>query len=240
MIDTLEAAAAWVDEVGLALLFPKADVVLPSLWGEVAGDAAAPHAVREPDGTFVRWADGMAFLWSAKDELPARGLVCVGKHVARVTACVAPRVVPVLVAQLDRAEPAGLEDELVSAIRANGPLTGTELRTLVGAPKREVDRGIAALHRQLVLTSSHRVQQEAGWGAVAHDLLDRKWRLPERLPPSDVARRELARLVLATAGELTAADLAGVLGWRRQLAAEVLDEVAAARNTAEFRIWAAP
>ena len=32
MIDTLEAAAAWVDEVGLALLFPKADVVLPSLW----------------------------------------------------------------------------------------------------------------------------------------------------------------------------------------------------------------
>ena len=128
----------------------------------------------------------------------------------------------------------------MSAIRANGPLTGTELRTLVGAPKREVDRGIAALHRQLVLTSSHRVQQEAGWGAVAHDLLDRKWRLPERLPPSDVARRELARLVLATAGELTAADLAGVLGWQRQLAAEVLDEVAAARNTAEFRIWAAP
>lgn len=240
MIDTLEAAAAWVDEVGLALLFPKADVVLPSLWGRVAGNVAAPPAVREPDGTFVRWSDGMAFLWRAKDELPARGLVCVGRHVARVTACVAPRVVPALVAQVDRAEPTGLEVELVSAIRANGPLTGRELRSLVGASKRDVDRSVAALHRRLVLTSSHLVEQEAGWGAVAHDLLDRKWKLPARLPPVDEARRELALLVLAAAGELTAADLAGVLGWRRRQAAEVLDKVAAARDATEFRIWTAP
>jgi Winged helix DNA-binding domain len=240
MVRTLEAAAAWVDEVGLALLFPKADVVLPSLWGQVAGSDGTPHAVREPDGTFVRWSDGMAFLWSAKDELPARGLVCVGRHLARVTACVAPRVVPVLVAQLDRAEPTGLEVELVSAIRANGPLTGRELQSVVGAPKRDVDRGVAALHRRLVLTSSHLVEREAGWGAVAHDLLERKWRLPLPLPPVDEARRELALLVLETAGELTAADLAGVLGWRRRLAAAVLDEVAAAREVAEFRIWTAP
>jgi hypothetical protein len=240
MVRTLEAAAAWVDEVGLALLFPKADVVLPSLWGQVAGDVAAPQAVREPDGTFVRWSDGMSFLWSAKDELPARGLVCVGRHVARVTACIAPRVVPTLVAQLDRAEPTDLEVELVSAIRARGPLTGRELRSLVDAPKREVGRGVAALHRRLVLTSSHLVEQDAGWGAVAHDLLERKWELPTPLQPADEARRELALIVLAAAGEVTAADLAGVLGWRRRLAAAVLDEVAVARDRAEFRIWTAP
>jgi len=237
---TLEAAAAWIDEVGLALLFPKADVVLPSLWGRVAGDPAAPVAVRKPDGTFVRWADGMGFLWNAKDDLPARGLVCVGKHVARVTACVAPRVVPALVAQSERGEPDGLEGELVSAVRSLGPLTGGELRDAVGASKREVDRGIAALHRRLVLTSSHLVEQETGWGALAHDLLDRKWKLPKRLPAVDEARRELTRLVLTAAGELTAADLSGVLGWRRRLAAEVLDEVAPSRDEGEFRIWAAP
>jgi Winged helix DNA-binding domain len=237
---TLEAAAAWVDEVGLALLFPKADLVLPSLWEQVAGDVAAPSSVREPDGTFVRWSDGMSFLWSAKDELPSRGLACVGKHVARVTACVAPRVVPALVAQLRPADPTVLETELVSAIRANGPLTGRELRSLVAAPKRDVDRGVAALHRRLVLTSSHRVEQEAGWGAVAHELLERKWPLPAPLPTTEAARRELALLVLAGAGELTAADLAGALGWRRRLASEVLDEVATARETPEFRIWTAP
>jgi hypothetical protein len=240
MIDTLEAAAAWVDDVGLALLFPKADVVLPSLWGQIAGDVTAPTAVREPDGTFVRWSAGMAFLWSAKDELPERHLVCVGRHVAGVTACVAPRVLPALVAQVDRAEPTALEVELVSAIRASGPLTGRQLRSLVGAPKRDVDRSVAALHRRLVLTSSHLVEREAGWGALAHDLLERKWKLPAQLPPVDEARRALALLVLAAAGELTAADLAGVLGWRRRLAAEVLDDVAAARDAAEFRIWTAP
>jgi hypothetical protein len=114
------------------------------------------------------------------------------------------------------------------------------LRGLVGAPKRDVDRSLAALHRRLVLTSSHLVEQQTGWGAVAHDLLDRKWPLPKRLPAVDEARRELVLLVLATAGELTAADLAGVLGWRRKLAAQVLDEVADGRDAGEFRIWTAP
>jgi hypothetical protein len=32
VVRTLSQAARWVDKVGLALLFPKADVVLPSLW----------------------------------------------------------------------------------------------------------------------------------------------------------------------------------------------------------------
>ena len=239
MVRTLEAAAAWIDETGLALLFPKADVVLPSLWEQVAG-GAAPTAVREPDGTFVRWADGMGFLWATKDALPAAGLACVGKHLARVTVCIAPRLLPQLVAQADGDEPEGLEAELVEAVRSRGPLTGAELRSLVGAGKREVDRGIASLHRRFVLTSSHLVEQEAGWGALAHDLLDRKWALPPRLPPAGEARCELALIVLRSAGELTAADLGGVLGWRRRTAAQVLDQVATARDEGEFRIWTAP
>jgi hypothetical protein len=240
MIETLQAAAGWIDEVGIALLFPKPDVVLPSLWEQVAGTAEAPFAVREPDGTFVRWSDELGFLWGAKDELPARGLACVGKHAARVTACVAPRMLPALVAVRDPAEPSAFELELVSAIRSEGPLTGPELRRVVGTPKRDLDRSLAVLHRRLVLTSSHLVEQQTGWGAVAHDLLDRKWPLPPRLPAVDAARRELALLVLANARELTAADLAGVLGWRRKLAAQVLDEVADGRDAGDFRIWTAP
>jgi hypothetical protein len=240
MVRTLAAAAAWVDEAGLALLFPKADVVLPSLWEQVAGEPGAPQAIRKPDGTFVRWADGMGFLWGAKDELPAQGLVCVGRHVARVTACIAPRVLPSLVAQADRPEPDGLERELVEAVRSAGPSTAPQLRVLVGAPKQHIDRSLAALHRRLVLTSSHLVEQESGWGALAHDLLERKWPLPQRLPAADEARRELARVVLAGAGELAAADLSGALGWRRRLAEQVLDEIAPAEDRGEFRIWTAP
>ena len=59
------------------------------------------------------------------------------------------------------------------------------------------------------------------------------------LPLAD-ARRELAGLVLAHAGELTAADLAAPFGWRRKEAAAVLDEIAEGRDAEGFRIWARP
>ena len=87
MVRTLEAAAEWVDEVGLALLFPKADVVLPSLWEQVNGSPERNWAVRDADGTFMHWSEELAFLWSAKDDLPADGLVCVGKHVVLPSGC---------------------------------------------------------------------------------------------------------------------------------------------------------
>jgi hypothetical protein len=225
VIRSLDAAAAWVDEVGLALLFPKADVVLPSLWEQVAGGAAD-----------VEWpSPEMDFLWPAKDELPAQGLVCVGKHLAHSVSCVAPRLVPALVAANGDDSDAG---PVAEAVRDLGPLTGPQIREATGLAKKEVDRAIASLHRRLVLTSSHLVEQDAGWGALAHDLVARKWKLPKRLPARADARRELAVLVLEHAGELTAADLAGALGWRRKEAAAVLEEIADGRDDeAGFRIW---
>jgi hypothetical protein len=87
-----------------------------------------------------------------------------------------------------------------------------------------------------VLTSAGLVEREQGWPAVALDLVARAWELPA-LPAEDEARRALARLVLDAAGELTAADLAAALGWRRKLAGEVLDEVAEGRDGDGFRIW---
>jgi hypothetical protein len=240
MVRTIEAAAAWVDRVGLALLFPKSDVVLPSLWEQVNGSTDESWAVREPDGTFVRWTEEMGFLWNAKDELPSRSLVCVGKHLARVTALIAPSLVPSVCAQADRSAPDDLAAAVLDAVGENGPLTGPQLRDLVGAPKKDVDRAVALLHRRLLLTSSHLVAQEVGWSALAHDLVDRKWRLPEQLPAAEEARRELASLLLERAGELTAADLSGALGWKRTLCASVLDELAPSRQEADFRIWTAP
>jgi hypothetical protein len=237
VVRTLSQAAKWVDKVGLALLFPKTDVVLPSLWEQVNGDAGRNWAVRDAEGQFVEWTAEMGFLWGAKDELPARGLVCVGKHLARVATCVAPRLVPTLVAAGEPYEPEGLEAELVDAITREGPLTGPALRELTGAAKKDVDKAVIALHRRLVLTNSHLVEQDGPWGAVAHDLLARKWKVPKRLPSPQEARRELARVFLASAGEVTAADL-GPLGWRRKEAAAVLDEIADGReDPGGFRIW---
>ena len=237
MVRTVQAAAGWVDEVGLALLFPKADVVLPSLWEQVNGSPADNWAIRDAEGNFVRWSDELSFLWGAKDELPGQGLVCVGKHVARVATCVAPRLLPVLVAAAEPVEPSVGEQAIEEAVGAEGPLTGPQLRNLTGLEKKEVDRTVAVLHRRLVLTNSHLVEQDGPWGAIAHELLVRKWDV-RKVPGREDARRELARLVLDLAGELTAADLAGPFGWPRKTAAAVLESVGVGRDEEGFRIWA--
>lgn len=237
MVRSLAAAARWIDDVGLALLFPKADLVLPSLWEEVNGSPEPNWSIREPDGTFVAWTDEMGFLWATKDELPAQGLACVGKHLAGVTACIAPRLLPMLVA----ANGGESEDEpVLAAITDLGPLTSPQLREATGLAKKEVDRAILSLHKRLLLTSSHLVEQDGPWGALAHDLLARKWKLRKRLPGREQARRELAACVLATAGELAAADLRGVVGWRPKECAAVLDEIAESRDEEGFRIWTRP
>jgi hypothetical protein len=109
---------------------------------------------------------------------------------------------------------------------------------VTGLAKKDVDRAIVSLHHGLVLTNAFLVEEGSTWGTLAHDLLTRKWKLPKRLPDREAARRELAALVLGHAGELTAADLGGALGWRRKEAAAVLDEVAEGRDDpAGFRIW---
>jgi hypothetical protein len=225
MVRTVPQAAKWVDRVGIALLFPKADVVLPSLWEQVAG--------RQD----VDWnADEINFFWWAKDQLPDRGLTCVGKHLARSVACIAPRLLPTLVAA--NGDP-DADDPVLTAIRELGPLTGPQLRDVTGRGKKDVDRAIASLHHRLVLTHAYLVDEGSTWGTLAHDLLARKWKLPKRLPPQAAARRELAAIVLDHARELTAADLAGALGWRRKEAASILEEIAEGRDDpAGFRIWA--
>ncbi|MDX6476370.1 MAG: hypothetical protein QOH95_1881 [Gaiellaceae bacterium] len=218
-------AARWVDKVGLALLFPKADVVLPSLWEQVSGLQVTDWDTEE-----------MNFFWWAKDELAARGLTCLGKHLARHASCIAPRLLPTLVSA--NGEPAEDGDPVVDAIRSLGPMTGPQLREVTGLAKKDVDRSIASLHHRLVLTNSHLVHEGSTWGTLAHDLLARKWKLPKRHPGRDDARRELATIVLGHAGELTAADLGGALGWRRKEAAAVLEEIAVGSDDpGGFRIW---
>ena len=232
MVRTLRQAADWVDDVGLALMFPKADVVLPSLWEQVNGSPARDRAVRDPEGGFVRWTEEMGFLWGAKDELPAQGLVCVGHHLARSVSCIAPRLVPTLVAASGEPgnEDPGSGDPVAEAIRALGPLTGPQLREATGLAKKEVDRSLNGLHRSLVVTSAHLVEGGAAWGSLAHDLLARKWRVPKRLPDRQRARLELAALLLERSGELTAADLSGVFGWRRKESAALLEQVGEGRD----------
>ena len=196
-------------------MIPGAETVLPSLWEAVAGTREVTWGERRDDGTH-EFTPEMARVWQWKDELPAKRLALVGKHFGPRAALVAPRLVSLVVAAAaDRR--AALDDfdrHVVDTVREHGPCTVPQLRALCGAEKKHVDR----LQRALLLTNSQLVQQRAGWDAIAVDLVERL----HDVQPVDDPDPALARSVVAAAGEVSAADVGGALGWRLNRAREAL------------------
>jgi hypothetical protein len=217
---TIRGAASWLDRVGVASLLPGADLVLPSLWEAVAGTRAVEWGVQRPDGKW-EFTPEMARCWRWKDELPAKRLALAGKHLGGWAALVAPRLVPHVwsAAAERRAALGALHVEIAGALRTQGACTLPQLRELVPAAEK---KHIAQLQRALVVTNSHLVEQRQGWSAIAVDLVDELWTVYEVAG----ADAELARTVLASSGELSAADLGGALGWRLKRARLALDDVA--------------
>ncbi|HEY6052465.1 MAG TPA: hypothetical protein VIU86_00965, partial [Gaiellaceae bacterium] len=198
----IEAAVEFVERVGIAVVIPQADLVLPGLWGALGDPRGFELSVRDAEGDFVAWTEELGHAWRWKDELPERRLACVGRHLGRFVAVIAPSLVPAVYA-LRRDEPLdGLERELADAVHEQGPCGAPELRRLLGAEAKRVNRAVEALQRRCVLTSAGQVQQEHGWPAIRLDLFDRRWaRRLRRLPEPDEARRLLATRVLSAAGE---------------------------------------
>jgi hypothetical protein len=253
-VRSLEAAAAWVDEAGMAVVYSSADLVLPSLW-EAVGGPDADWAIRDEQGKAVDFTPEFSKLWRWKDELPERRLACSGRHLGSGAASlVSKRLLAPLYALTGRPgspedfrgeELDPLEREVAEAILENGPCSGPEVRRLVAGEKRKVDAAIRRLHRALVLTNAGVVEQDAGWPAIRNDLFAGRWRAQLRkLPAADEARRTLAEQTLRSGGELSAADLGGVLRLRRAEAAATLDELtelgaAGARDEDGIRLWTA-
>jgi hypothetical protein len=206
--------------------------VLPSLWEAISGSREVDWATVDDNGRHV-FTPEMAKCWAWKDELPARELACVGKHLGRWSALIAPRILPLLYALTGRSGRAEdfregdftpLQVEVAEAALAEGPSTGPELRALVGADKKLVDAAVVVLQRALVLTNAGAVEQKQGWNAIAVDVLARRWDVSKR-PKEDEARCLLAGAVLASSRDLSAADLGGALGWRLKRSRETLDQL---------------
>lgn len=163
----------------------------------------------------------MARCWRWKDELPAKGLALVGKHFGPRASLVAPRLVShVVAAAADRrAGSTEFDRHVEEVVREHGPCTVAQLRSLCGAEKKHVDR----LQRALVLTNAELVVQRQGWDAIAVDLVERLWEVEPVADPD----AGLAHEVLQSAGELSAADLGGALGWRVKRAREALEAAGA-------------
>jgi hypothetical protein len=252
VISSLEEAAAFVDRVGIAVPWGKADLVLPSLWRGIAGPDA-DWAIRDENGKAIEFSPEFQRLWLWKDELPERCLACAGKHFGSAALLIAPRLLGAAYALTGRSgvpedfrddELETLEREVAEAVLENEPLTGPELRQLLGTTDRKaVDRAVARLQRRLVLTNAGAAEQAQGWRAIRQDVFARRWRKSlRRLPAEDEARRVLALAVAAATNEVSAADVAGALGWRRKQAESVLTELSSAgqltvRKAEGLQLW---
>ncbi len=211
--------------------------------------------MRDEAGKFVSFTPDFDRLWRWKDELPAERLACAGRHACRPVALVAPALVAALYALTGRAgrpddfrdldDLSPVERDVAEVVLECGPCGRPELGRLLGsAEKKRVGAAVEALERRLVLTYAGAVQQRHGWPAVGLDLLPRRW--AERLavlPAAEEARETLAGAVLGAAGEVSAADLAAALRWRRREAAATLDAIAerglaTAREEDGIRLWA--
>lgn len=233
-VHTLAAAAAFVDHAGLALVFPKDGVPLPSLYEAVAGPGPVLWMEEREDGakTFL---PGARMVWTWKDELAEARLSCAGKHIRGWPALVSIRLLPALYALTGRSGEADdfrnavlppLEREIAEAVFEAAPADSRDIRRTIGRrDTAAVNRAIDSLQRRLLLTRAGTVEREQGWAGSAYDVLARRYPLGT-LPAPDVARADLAAAVLAAAGELSAADLSRALGLTRVESASALDRLA--------------
>ena len=246
----MEAAAAFIDQVGIAVAWGNADLVLPSLWSKIGGPDA-DWAIRDEAGKTIGFSPEFQRLWRWKDELPERKLACAGKHFGSAALLIAPRLLAAAYALTGRSGAAEdfredeletLEREVSEVVLDNEPLTGPEIRRLLGTTDRKaVDRAVARLQRRFVLTNAGASEQAQGWRAIRQDLFARRWRASlRRLPAEDEARPELALAVLAGTDEVSAADVAGALGWRRKQAEAVLAELGSAGLATERELDGIP
>jgi hypothetical protein len=217
--------------------------VLPSLWEAVTGK---PVVDRD-------FAPDVALVWGWKDELPGRKLVCTGKHLGGRASLVSLELLPFLYALTGRSgQPADFRDEELSpverdvaeALLESGPVSSAELPSLAGHERKRVSAAAVRLQRRLVVTSAGRQEHDQGWPSVVFDILPQRYaKRLEALPDGDAARSILAGTVLRSAGEVSAADVAAVIGGTRKQAAAALDRLAAEgkarpRDAGEYLLWA--
>ena len=253
-IASIRGAAAWVDRVGLALLYPNDDLVLPSLWEALTGRQDVDWAVRDDRGRFVDWTPDMARVWSWKDELPAERLVCAGKHLGGRASLVSLGLLPTLYALTGRSgqpndardeELSPIERDVAAALLENGPTSSAELPHVAGHERKRTHAAAERLQRRLIVTAAGRQERDRGWPAVILDILPRRYAEHLRkLPKADEARTALAATVLRSAGEISAADLAAVIGGPRKEAAAALGRLgdrgdARARDAGDYVLWTA-
>jgi hypothetical protein len=244
-------ASSFVERTGVALVFASDDLVLPSLWGAAYGERELVVFRVDERGKHVL-TEELEHVWSLKNQLGAERRACVGKHVGRRAALIAPALVPAFYALTGRTgtvedfrsdELSPLEHDLAEALLATEPQTAPDLRALTGVgDAKATKRALDSLQQRLIATQAGEAEQQRGWDAAVFDLVARRYRAHLReLPAVEEARADIATVVLTAAGELSAADLAAMTpGSRKEAEAaldRLVDEGRARRLDEEITLW---
>lgn len=211
-IGSIERAAAFIDDVGFAVLFPKKGVELPNLWDTVSD--------REEDELLEEgWGDDSERVWGWKDELPRRRLAWYGEFVHKRKSFLAPGLLADLYMRAgtpDDYKDMPLEQDarrVADVIHSSGPTSAAVLREAAGMDGRadgpRFNRALSVLGRALVITHYGVEDQGAGWPSAVMELTARAFNIPGkkdvRAAHLRAARRYLDTMIISDAAGLSRA-----------------------------------
>lgn len=232
---SIERAAAFIADVGFALLFPKPGVALPSLW-----EAASDRPIRDLPQD---WGPDIERVWGWKDELPRRRLAWYGRFLRGRPSFLSPDLLRDLYPRAGRPDDfrdADLERDarrIAELLLRNGPMPtalvreGVGLEGKTGAPR--VSAALTELGRGLVVTHFGTEDEGSGWPSAVLELTARAFRIRRSGDRTRGARRFLHSMIVARP-----ADLAHAFGWSAADARAALEDLArrgeATRDGAAF------
>ncbi len=225
-IETPAQALAFLDEVGLSLLFSAQDIELPSLYGALRGDDQSPpmhHQERE-----------LGLAWQWKDDLPIAGRVLYGKFLRRKPVFVSLELAPCLYAlsgsygEVDDFQELFKDGKLTAearqvaeALLLHGALPTSELRRvarLAGAANAaRFDRALAELQMKWQIVKVGISSANAWKYCYVYDLLPRRFpTIPQaaRQISSREAQRRLLIAYLNTVIAATPTRICRLFDWK--------------------------
>lgn len=230
-VGRIDRAAAFIEDLGFALLFPNKGVVLPSLY-----DVASDRPLFSPAGD---WGPDADRVWGWKDELPRRGLAWYGKFLRGRPSLLAPSLLADLYPRRGRPddfEDAGLSPtayRIARILLRSGPQSTAVLREALDIEGKKASeafhRTIGELDRALVTTHFGVEEEGAGWPTPVLELTARAFRIPVRRS-ADAARLRAARRYLDTMLMARPYELGNAFGWGAEGARAALDRLVLRRQ----------
>ena len=231
-IRTLGKAAAFIDDVGFAMLWPKKGHPMPSLWGAGSERGADIH---------VEWGPDAERMWGWKDELPKRRLAWYGPFLRGGKSFLSKSLLADLYPRAGTTddyrsvEQSKLARRIADILSADGPQSAALLREATGARGPEFSKAAVELGRALIITHSGVEEQGSGWPSAVYDLTARAFK-PKPKGTAVERKRRAARRFLDTMIAASPSDLARAFNWTSADARATLDELVDSGEASSERV----